>query len=742
MLKILLIEDNPGDARLIEEMLKESGHEFKLECVTSLSSGIDEVRLDGFNVILLDLGLPDSQGLGTLTRLSQTMPEAPIIVLTGLADEETGSLAVKGGAQDYLIKGQIDHNLLSRSIAYAIERTKVEAEREQYFKFFQTSSDLMCMADPNGAFIKTNPAFSEALGYSGAELVSRPFIEFVHPDDKQSTLDEMAGQLQRGFTLNFENRYICKDGSLIWLSWKAIYNKKEKITYATARDITLNKWAEEALRESEERFKLIFESSTDGILLAGIKEKKFSTGNKKICEMLGYTLDEIKNIGVMDIHPEADLPYVIDKFERQAKEEFSLITDIPVKRKDGSIFYADINSFPIKLGGKDYLAGSFRDITGRKRLEEAVKVQTKRFETFFTNSITPLAFLDKDFNFIRVNKAYADATQRDISEFPGRNHFELYPSDAKAIFEEVVRTKTAFQTFARPFIFTDHPEWGVTYWDWTLVPTLDNNGEVEFLAFSLVDVTEQKKAEQERERLNKELEQILYAASHDLKTPLVNINGYTGEVKKSIENIIGLAERGVVSSEIRKEITSLAMELPEWFAFISSSVSRMDRLLNGLLQFSRSGSVDLKMEEIDMNTLINEIAGNLNYRLKEAGASLEVAGLPGCGGDREQINRIFSNLMENAVKYLDPSRKGEIKVTGHIKDNLSVYCVEDNGIGIAAEHQKQIFHIFHQLDPSITGEGLGLAIVQRMVERHGGKIWLESEKGKGCRFCVALPRKQ
>ncbi|MDO8281900.1 MAG: ATP-binding protein [Thermodesulfovibrionia bacterium] len=498
MIRILLIEDNPGDARLIEEMLKESGIEFKLECVTSLSSGIDEVRLDGFSVILLDLGLPDSQGLITLTKLNDIRPEAPVIVLTGLADEATGMQAIKEGAQDFLVKGQVDHNLLSRSIKYAIERA---------------------------------------------------------------------------------------------------------------------------------------------------------------------------------------------------------------------------------------------------HLEKSVNEQTKRFEIFFDTSITLLAFFDKDFNFIRVNKAYADATQREISGFPGHNHFEFFPSDAKAIFEDVVRTKTAFQTFARPFSYADHPDWGVTYWNWTLVPILDNNGEVEFLAFSLVDVTKQKKAEQDRERLNRELEQILYAASHDLKTPLVNINGYTGEVERSIENILSLIEREDISSEARKEIASLAKEFPESFGFISTSVSRMDALLNGLLQFSRSGSVDLKKEAIDMNILISGIVSDLNYRLKEAGADFEVADLPQCTGDREQIIRIFTNLIENAVKYLEPARKGKIKVTGCIKDNLSVYCVEDNGIGIAVDHQKQIFHIFHQLDPAKAGEGLGLAIVQRMAERHGGKVWLESEAGKGSRFYVALPQK-
>jgi len=129
-------------------------------------------------------------------------------------------------------------------------RKQAEAEREQFLRFFQTSGDIMVIADPNGAFLKTNPACTELLGYTTAELVAKPFVDFIHPDDKQPTLDEMVRQQQVGSSLNFENRYRCKDGAYRWLSWRATFVQAEGITYATARDVTERKQAEEQIQRS------------------------------------------------------------------------------------------------------------------------------------------------------------------------------------------------------------------------------------------------------------------------------------------------------------------------------------------------------------------------------------------------------------------------------------------------------------------------------------------------------------
>jgi signal transduction histidine kinase len=184
----------------------------------------------------------------------------------------------------------------------------------------------------------------------------------------------------------------------------------------------------------------------------------------------------------------------------------------------------------------------------------------------------------------------------------------------------------------------------------------------------------------------------------------------------------------------------LEQDIPESLQYILTSVAKMDSLLNGLLKLSRLGHTVLKPEKIDMDKLINNVINAFEFKIKESDVKLEISKLPPCKADKTQIDQVFSNLIDNALKYLDSKRHGIIKISGHKKNIYSVYCVEDNGIGIVSKHQENIFAIFHQLNPDrVPGQGLGLTIVRRILDRHRGKVWVESEKGKGSKFYVSLP---
>lgn len=262
------------------------------------------------------------------------------------------------------------------------------------------------------------------------------------------------------------------------------------------------------------------------------------------------------------------------------------------------------------------------------------------------------------------------------------------------------------------------------------------------------EMFERNKSEEELARLNdqlasknRELEQIVYVTSHDLRSPLVNINGFSREIATSLDDLKSLLLRRESSPELKEKIHNIIeKDIPESLKFIVTSSSKMDSLLSGLLRLSRLGRAELKCEGLNMNKLMSDIVSSFEFQAKESGIKIDISILPSCNGDESQINQVFFNLIGNAVKYLSPERQGVVKVSGYSEDGQSVYCVEDNGIGIAPEHQEKIFEIFYQLEPGQSaGEGLGLTIVKRILEKHNGKIWLESEKGRGSRVYVHLP---
>lgn len=291
---------------------------------------------------------------------------------------------------------------------------------------------------------------------------------------------------------------------------------------------------------------------------------------------------------------------------------------------------------------------------------------------------------------------------------------------------------------------------GSFYWvDTTIYPFIGENGKpLQYVAIR-TDITKRKADEEEMKRIaaelaekNKELEAIVYTVSHDLRSPLVNVQGFGKQLQRACDSIHAAVEdageEGAVPVAQLRQPTRVA--IPQALRFINAGVAKMESLLAGLLRYSRLGRVALTIKPINMNGLLAEILAAMKYQLDEARAEVRVDPLPTCEGDSIQTSQVFSNLIDNALKYRDPKRALRIQVSGVVREGQAIYKVYDNGVGIALEHQAKVFEIFHRLDPDATnGEGLGLTIAQRVLERQRGRIWVESVPGTGSNFFVSLP---
>ena len=273
------------------------------------------------------------------------------------------------------------------------------------------------------------------------------------------------------------------------------------------------------------------------------------------------------------------------------------------------------------------------------------------------------------------------------------------------------------------------------------------NAHLELLVTERTQALKEKVAELDRTNAtlaqkNEEMENMIYIASHDLRSPLVNIQGFGQRLGKAFGDIRDRLTGPEVPAVVREDLARLLEErIPTALGFICSSSQKMDALINSLLRLSRAGRVAIRFQSLDLKAMIEEILKTLAIQLQEAEGRVVLGDLPPCLSDATQLNPVFTNLLDNAIKYRDPKRPLVIRLSGWRQEGRVYYEIADNGLGVAAEHQAKIWQLFHRLEPGgkVSGEGIGLTLVRRLLDRLDGGIGLESQPGSGSRFLIDLP---
>jgi PAS domain S-box-containing protein len=373
-------------------------------------------------------------------------------------------------------------------------------------------------------------------------------------------------------------------------------------------------------------------------------------------------------------------------------------------------------------------------------------VSKEYVDNIFKSMIDTLIVASPDGTIRTVNHAACALLGYREEELTGQPIKIIFAEDGERAFEELIK-----------FRLMKNTEYTYMTKDNRKIPVLISSSVIyssdatpQGIVCVAVDITERKHAEEalnrsseELQHINEELKNFTYIVSHDLRAPLVNIKGFSEELGRSTKDLTSLLEKypgHVGTDEKRKTEELLKKDIPEALGFIGSSVTRMDALINSILKLSRLGRNELKRELVHTEELIHPLLKTLAHQIDMHKADVTIGPLPDIIMDRTAAEQIFGNLLDNALKYLEPSRPGKIAVTAEQNAGETTFTIRDNGRGIAKEDTQRVFELFRRVGrQDVPGEGMGLTYVKTLVRRLGGRIWCESEPGVGSTFSFTIP---
>jgi PAS domain S-box-containing protein len=614
------------------------------------------------------------------------------------------------------------------------ERKRMEAvlrQSEQKFsKAFHSSPDVLILSrQQDGLIIDVNDSWEQVFGYSRDDAIgktSQALGVFENPNQRQQAISLLQAE---GSVRDFEIEIRRKSGEIrkATMSVEPIELDMESCMLTILRDITERKRVEEALRESEKKFRDTILNLDEGFYSCTM-EGVLIEHNPAFNRILGFEPDiDMRGVLLPDFWQDtADRQEYVNELTSRGIVRNYIIN---AKKPGNEKIVVSANSHVVydQKGSPVRIEGTFLDITEQKRAEEQIKSSETRYRRLFESARDGILIINQDTGrIIDANPFIETLLGYSPQEIIGKYLWDIGPFTdrllSKIAFEELQEKK--YIRYEDLPLETKHGRM-IDAEFVSIVYPIENTSVIQY---NIRDITDRKTMERQREALikdleqkNTELERYTYTVSHDLKSPLITIRGFAG-----------LLEDDALKGD--------PLQLKKDIHRIVEAADTMQALLADLLELSRIGRIVNPPEKTPFGKIVHEAVELLEGPLTRRGVTVEIAPyLPDVNVDHARIREVMVNLIENALKFLGDQPDPIIRIGMDMKDETPVFFVQDNGIGIDPRYLERIFNLFERLDTSAAGTGIGLTIVRRIIEMHGGRIWAESEgPGKGTTFRFTL----
>lgn len=622
------------------------------------------------------------------------------------------------------------------------ERKKAEEElmlvQKKFEAIFDNTADGIYQSTVEGRFIMANPAMARIFGYKTPGELIRSVTDigaqiYANAADRQRMSELLA---RHDHVENFEAPLLTKNGEVVWVSesTRAVKNDKGAIIYfeGTLKDITERKKAEREIELAKKKFQDIFDNTADGIYQSTL-DGKFIMANPSMARIFHYDspeelINSVTNIGAQlyaDPVERKKMAEIIMAEGRVESYELQVLT----KEKETIWVSANIRIVRDEKGAISCFEGTLEDITERKKSEEKLLSMSNRLQLAL--SATSIGIWDWDVlnnntvwdeEMYRIYNVDPQDTSKSISESWTE---ALHPDDLERVNDELRMAMKGEKDFESEFrvVWKDKT---VHYVTGNALVVRDEAGKPLRLIGTNSDITERKEAEQEILQLNQSLDQFANITAHDLQEPIRMVSGFLGLLEKKYTDTID--EQG-----------------KSYIFRAKDGADRMSILIRDLLEFSRSGNKAAKKENVDLSSVMDLVNKDMTIVIEDTGAILNLpAEMPVVYGTQSALYRLFLNLISNGIKFRKKDKDAfpVITITATELSDSWEFSIADNGIGVKEEDQPKLFNAFQRLHrrDEYPGTGLGLVTCKKIVETHGGRIWMTSVYGKGTTFHFILPK--